>query len=154
MSKNYEVAHDGLVRFQQPPPIIMKSLKSFGNTKKQGDSGLGMAIGYFASNGITVCVPLTDSQDYDLVVEQNGRLQRIQVRTTYARKPSGQFGVNLRVFGGNRSGTGKVKHFDSAKVDLLFVVTDEGKKYLIPSSEILVRNQLTLNSNMQKYIVE
>jgi hypothetical protein len=37
------------------------------NTKKQGD--VGLAIGWFTSQGHTVCVHLTDSQDYDLVVE-------------------------------------------------------------------------------------
>jgi len=38
------------------------------NTKKQGDAGVGMAIGWCVSVGWTVCVPLTDSQEYDLVI--------------------------------------------------------------------------------------
>ena len=42
------------------------SLRGQKNSKKQGDIGLGIAIGWFATQGYTVCVPLTDSQDYDL----------------------------------------------------------------------------------------
>jgi hypothetical protein len=33
------------------------------NPRKQVDVGLGRAIGWFASNGYTVALPLTDSQD-------------------------------------------------------------------------------------------
>jgi hypothetical protein len=31
------------------------------------------------------------------------------------------------VFGGNRSGTGKVKKFDAGKVDLVFAVVGDGR---------------------------
>ena len=46
------------------------------NSKAQGDIGLSQAIAYFAKEGYTVCIPLTDSQDYDLIVE-NGKLWRV-----------------------------------------------------------------------------
>lgn len=39
------------------------------NPKKQGDAGLGVAIGWFTTHGYTMSVPLTDSQDYDLIVD-------------------------------------------------------------------------------------
>jgi PD-(D/E)XK endonuclease len=107
------------------------------NTKKQGDVGMGVAIGYFASRGITVCLPLTDSQDYDLVVDMDGVLKRIQVKTT-AAKSRGKtgFDVHLKVSGGNRSGTGKTKPFDPSKVDFVFVLTERWDQYLIPSHAI------------------
>lgn len=70
------------------------------NTKKQGDVGLGLAIGWFTSQGHTVCVPLTDSQDYDLVVDIDGKLQKVQVKTTTYKAPSGAYSVGLSVKGG------------------------------------------------------
>lgn len=43
----------------------------FNTNKEKGNSGLGMAIAYFSSNGFTVSIPLNDTQDYDLVIEKN-----------------------------------------------------------------------------------
>ncbi len=105
------------------------------NTKKQGDIGLGAAIAYFVSSGFTVSIPLTDSQPYDLVVDIDGRLCRVQVKTTKYRGRSGKaYYISLPVKGGNRTGTGKIKAFDKSAVDYVFIFTEDGSQYLIPSS--------------------
>lgn len=44
------------------------------NSKKQGDIGMCYAMAYYAKLGWTVSVPVTDSQDYDLVVDNGTRL--------------------------------------------------------------------------------
>ena len=44
-------------------------MKFFSN-KEKGNSGLGMAIAYFSTNGYVVSIPLNDTQDYDLVIEK------------------------------------------------------------------------------------
>lgn len=121
------------------------------NSKKQGDAGLGMAIAWFTINGYTVSLPLTDSQDYDLVVDIDDVLGRVQVKTT-TFKTGEYYRVNLRVFGGNRSGQ-TVKHFDNTKVEYLFVYTEAGEQYFIPSSAITTTNQLTLNQSYDQYKV-
>lgn len=124
-----------------------------GNSKQQGDVGLGAAIGWFTSKGYTVCIPLTDSQDYDLVVETKGKLEKVQVKTTSSTKENGNSTVWLKVCGGNRSGIGKIKSFDKNKCDLLFVLTDSGEKYLIPRDLIKVKNQMVLGSKWSMYKV-
>lgn len=124
------------------------------NSKKQGDVGLAIAIAWFVENGYNVSIPLTDSQDYDLVVETRNKLSRVQIRTTYHKKPTGFYGVNLLVSGGNRSGTGKIKFFDPERVDYLFVVTETRDKYFIPSSHIAARRQLVLGDKYALYKVE
>ena len=107
------------------------------NTKKQGDVGLGVAIGCFASQGHTVCLPLTDSQDYDLVVDMEENLHKIQVKTTTAKSRGKRgYDVHLSTQGGNQSWSGVIKKFDSEKVDFVFVVTESGDQYLIPSDKI------------------
>lgn len=120
------------------------------NSKKQGDIGLGCAIGWFASKGYTVSIPLTDSQDYDLVVDID-RLSKVQVKTTSYKKPSGYFEVGLRTLGGNQSWNGVVKHFDPLKIDYLFVVTSEGECFLIPSSKINSKNSITLGLKYKEF---
>jgi hypothetical protein len=131
-------------------PLLLRKQK---NSKQQGDIGLGTAIAWFVQNGYRVSIPLTDSQDYDLVVEVNGNFYGVQVRTTYYKRPNGVFAVNLRVSGGNRSGTGRIKHFDPDSVAYLFVVTEFGDKYFIPSNAIVARNSLTLCDKYEQYRV-
>lgn len=104
------------------------------NSKKQGDTCYAMA--YYAKLGWTVSVPVTDSQDYDLVVDNGTRLFKVQVKTTKSISPSGNYIVSLRTIGGNRSGTGKCKDFSENSSDLLFALTDSGDCYSIPKSEI------------------
>jgi len=109
-------------------------IKRFNNPRKQGDAGLGQAIAWFTSQGWTVCVPLTDSQDFDLVVLEtpDEPLLRVQVKTSTQERRSGVFRVQLATKGGNKSG-GSVKLFDSSKSDLLFISCSDGSDYVIPS---------------------
>lgn len=130
------------------------ALKNVVNSKKQGDVGLGLAIAWFTMNGFHVSIPLTDSQDYDLVVDIDDRLCKVQVRTTYHRRDTGNYQVNLRVLGGNRSGTGKTKHFDPSRIDYLFVVTDAGDRYLIPARQIAAKSVISLCEKYAGYKVE
>ena len=51
------------------------------DTRKEiGNAALSMAIAYFGSNGYIVSIPLNDTQDYDLIVDKNGCVQRVQVK--------------------------------------------------------------------------
>jgi hypothetical protein len=123
------------------------------NSKKQGDVGLGSAIAYFTTNGYTVCIPLTDSQDYDLVVEKDDGLKKVQVKTTSQLKPSGGYEVGLRVLGGNQSWNGVAKKFDNSKVDLVFVLTNKNERYLIPAKDIEAQNSIVLGDKWSAYRV-
>ncbi len=114
------------------------------NPRKQGDAGMGIAIGWFACAGYTVCLPLTDSQPYDLIVDDGEHgLQRVSVKSTTQKAPSGSYAVGLRTQGGNKSQF-NIRHFDSAQVELLFVACDDGSRYLIPSCRIMARSGLNL----------
>lgn len=66
------------------------------NSKKQGDIGMCYAMAYYAKLGWTVSIPVTDSQDYDLVVDNGTRLFKVQVKTTKSISPSGNYIVSLR----------------------------------------------------------
>jgi hypothetical protein len=123
------------------------------NPNKQGDAGMGIAIGWFASNGYCVSIPLTDSQDYDLVVEINNVLKKVQVKTTTSKTKYKIYKANLRVNGGNRSGTGKTKKFDWKSVDYLFIVTNNNDKYIIPTFPTMPKNSIALGEQYQQYKV-
>ena len=68
----------------------------FTNTKKQGNWGLGQAIAYFTAKGLSVSIPLTDSQTYDLIVDDGTSLKRVQVKSSTNKCSSGAYAVELR----------------------------------------------------------
>ena len=94
------------------------------NSRQKGDVGLGCAIAYFAQQNWTVSIPLTDSQSYDLIIDDKNGLKKVQVKTTEQQEPNGVFKVDLRTCGGNQSFK-TVKKFDHSTSDLLFVLTDK-----------------------------
>lgn len=120
------------------------------NTRKQGDVGLGTAIAYYTSCGISVSVPLTESQRYDLVIDRNG-LQRVEVKTT-TYKRHGKYVALLKTCGGNQSGAGKTSPFSSEDADILFICTPEGD-YEIPAAEVGCVSSITLGESRQGYRV-
>ena len=64
---------------------------------QQGTYGVGSAINYFTSMGWTVYVPINDSQDHDLVVEEKSILKKVQVKTTkFIPKGSNYYQVELQ----------------------------------------------------------
>lgn len=121
-----------------------------GNSKKRGDVGLGAAIAFFVKNNYTVSLPLTDSQDYDLIVDKDNVLYRVQVKTV-SHKVGEIYAVSLSVRGGNRSGKGKIKKFDKSKVELLFVLTEDNDQYLMPSKDIDSTAQINLGNKYNQY---
>jgi len=104
---------------------------NFSNSKKQGDSALGAAISYFCSIGYTVSVPLTDSQDYDLLVDDGISICKIQVKSCCCLSGAGRFRVCLKICGGN-SKTNYIHKVNSEVIyDRLFILCGNGDMYLM-----------------------
>ena len=120
----------------------------------QGNIGLGKAIEYFTSHGITVSLPLNDTQKYDLVVDMYGSMSRIQVKTSRYKKPSrGLFEVDMKHSGGfNRSRP--IGRFDNTTCDYLFVYTAYDRIYLIPASELTCTCTLLIGRKYRDFEVQ
>lgn len=122
------------------------------NTKTQGDVGLGASIAWATSHGYVVNLPLNDNQAYDLIIDIDGVLHRTQVKTTtYVR--GGSYQVQLKTCGGNRSGH-NIKKFDNTLVDAVFVLTEEGKRYFIPSKHIQATTMINLGAKFAQFDVD
>ena len=126
-------------------------LQKQANSRKQGDVGLGDAIAYFTTLGYTVCIPLTDSQKYDLVID-DGSMKRVQVKTTYFKTKLGVYSVMIKTCGGNRSGS-NIYNFDNTACDYLYILTDAGDRYLIPALAIQNKTSINLGGKYQIYKV-
>jgi PD-(D/E)XK endonuclease len=110
------------------------------NRRQQGDLGEASAIEWLTRQGATVSMPLGHSPDYDLIAEADGRLVRVQVKTTTVKRPTpeghSRWEVTIRTNGGNQSWSGVAKQFDPNKVDSLFVLVGDGRRWLIPASAV------------------
>lgn len=119
------------------------------NSNRRGNIGMGYAVAKLTELGYNISIPITDSQDYDLIADLEGVLLKVQVKTTsYKDKKSEYYMVALRTKTYN-----KLKSFTDSDCDLLFVLTESGQMYLIPKNEIKVRNGLTLTTEFDKYSV-
>ena len=123
----------------------------FFSNKEKGNSGLGMAIGYFTTNGYTVSIPLNDTQDYDLIVEKNNILQKVQVKSTGCIGKGGNYQVALKSCGGTNGKT--YKTILNTSVDLVFILTEEKDMYLIPKTSIKNVSTLSLCDKYNQYKV-
>jgi PD-(D/E)XK nuclease superfamily protein len=105
------------------------------NRRAQGDLGELSAAEWLVGAGASVFIPLGHSPDYDLVADLEGRLLRVQVKTSgyFIR---GRWNVALATRGGNQSWTGIVKRFSPERADFLFVLVADGRRWFIPAREI------------------
>jgi hypothetical protein len=107
------------------------------NRRVQGDLGEFSAMEWLASKGALVWIPMGHSPDVDLMAELDGRLIRIQVKTSTYRSttPRGhkRWHVSIATSGGNQSWSGATKTFDPQRVDYLFVLVGDGRRWLIPA---------------------
>lgn len=113
----------------------------FNTNKEKGNTGLGIAIAYYTSNGYIVSIPLNDTQDYDLIVDKNDKLYKVQVKATSCKTKYGNYQVALKSCGGTKGKT--YKTIINTNIDEVFIVTDNIDIYIIPIKKIY--NYTTLN---------
>ena len=129
----------------------MKLMKNCKNTKIQGCIGLGQAVAYFTKMGYTVSSPLNDSQDYDLVVEIDEKLYKVQVKTTTIKSKSGYYQPYIRQTCKNTK-RNYTKAATELKYDYLFVTGDNLESWFIPKDKIKeIKTALTLNKEFDQY---
>jgi hypothetical protein len=113
------------------------------NTRQQGDLGERAAVIWLLGTGANVAYPFGHSPDWDLVAELDGRLQKVQVKTsTVFRKRRWEVAVCTR--GGNQSWNGVVKLLDPTRYDYLFVLVRDGRQWFIPSDRITGGSKVAL----------
>ena len=103
--------------------------------RRQGDLAEYSAIEWLGSRGYPVWFPVGHSPDCDLITEIDGRLGKVQVKTSTAFR-NGRFEVTLCTRGGNRSWSGIVKHFSSERCDWLSVLAGDGRRWFIPAEAV------------------
>jgi hypothetical protein len=93
-------------------------------TQRKGDFAVAQAIATFTKAGYDVSLPLTESAAYDIVVDYNNQLKRVQVRFF-----SGKL-VELRRIHSNSQGY-VVKKTKENAYDWLYMLNDKDEEFLI-----------------------
>ena len=106
----------------------------FNTNKEKGNSSLGIAIAYYASNGYIVSIPLNDTQDYDLIVDNDKTLKRVQVKSSGCKTKYGNYQVALKSCGGTKGKT--YKTIIETNVDEVFILLENLERYIIPIEKI------------------
>jgi hypothetical protein len=96
-----------------------------------------------------VAIPLTDSQPYDLIIDDGSGLARVQVRTT-TKKEGRNYYVKLATIGGNKTQV-ITRPFDPTDYEWLFVVCGDATAFLIPTTEIHARYSLSLGRRFEAF---
>jgi PD-(D/E)XK endonuclease len=112
-------------------------------SRRQGDLGEVSAMQWLTSIGATVYIPLVHSPDCDLVADLDGKLIRVQVKTSTCREAE-RFRVALCTRGGNQSWNGVVKRIDASRCDFLFVHVGDGRRWFIPVTALAAGSGLSL----------
>jgi PD-(D/E)XK endonuclease len=95
-----------------------------------------------ASMGFAVSKPYGDSEAYDLVIEENGRLLRIQVRSVFTTV---RWGYSVSVQRHSNSHGRPVAQYSAAEIDFIAAyVVPHDAWYIIPVFEIVSRAHIRL----------
>ena len=101
----------------------------------QGDQGEASALDWLLSIDADVFLPFGNCRDVDLIAIVDGRVLRVQVKTS-TQMINGRWRVAVCTRGGNRSWNGVVKYLDASRYDQLFVLVSDGRRWFIPAREI------------------
>ncbi len=123
----------------------------FNTNKEKGNSSLGIAIAYYASNGYIVSIPLNDTQDYDLIVDNDKTLKRVQVKSSGCKTKYGNYQVALKSCGGTKGKT--YKTIIETNVDEVFILLENLERYIIPIEKIKNKTTITICNKYKKYKV-
>lgn len=93
-------------------------------TQHKGDKAVAQAIATFTALNADVLFPLTESAAYDLVVDLDGVLKRVQVRFSSNKE------VGLRRIHSNSKGY-VVKKLRENAYDWLYILSGSGEEFLI-----------------------
>ena len=124
----------------------------FQTNKEKGNSSLGIAIAYYDSNGYTVSIPLNDTQDYDLVVDKDNLIKKVQVKSSGCKTKYGNYQVALKSCGGTKGKT--YKTIIETNIDEVFIVTKDLEIYILPIKELKNKSTIYLCDKYQKYKVK
>lgn len=100
-------------------------------TQLKGDRAVTQAIASFTREGMVVSIPVSESAQYDLVVDDGLKLNKVQVK--YCGSKDGL--LDLRRIHSNSKGY-VTKFYSAGDFDLLYVLKGDGTEYVLSGASL------------------
>ncbi|GAA1865701.1 hypothetical protein GCM10009687_36410 [Asanoa iriomotensis] len=120
-------------------------------------AAIGEAVSWFLRRGYTPSLPVEPTR-YDIVVESDEGLKKVQVKTT-TRQKGGRFqvGVSRMEYRAVAASTTNVRRvratYTCEDVDFFFVITSGGDRYLIPTRVVGGHTVISLGEKYRAFLV-
>lgn len=143
---------------RQTAPMEPVPFTAMGVDRNLRAAAVGEAIAWFLQRGYVPSIPVEPTR-YDLVVESDDGLKRIQVKST-TQKERGRWIVRIgrheygRSVPINANGARRQTVYRPEEIDLFFVLTSLGEKYLIPLTATGGVRSLVLDRKFAAYKIE
>lgn len=120
-------------------------------------AAIGEAVSWFLQRGYVVSIPLAVTQ-YDLVTESDEGFARVQVKTTTRKDRYGRWVVEVQrqVYEAGvktANGARRRRAYQPDEIDMFFVTTGDGGRYLIPLKATGGARSLSLDDKYAAYKV-
>lgn len=120
------------------------------DSKHLRDAAVGYAVAWFLDRGYTPSIPVAQVI-YDLVVDSDAGLKRVQVKTTCQETRYGRWSASIC----HRRGNKQIRAaYTRDEIDLLFVMTGDHQVYLIPVEAVEGKLNIVLDRAYAQYRVE
>jgi PD-(D/E)XK endonuclease len=108
-----------------------------------------MAIAWFARRGYTASLP-TEPRPYDLIVEVDESLYRVQVKTATQR--DARSGVVVCTIARKPRRDGRMVPYDSGDVDFFFIIDIDDRYFVVPVAEVGGNMHLSLSTVLHREV--
>jgi hypothetical protein len=121
-------------------------------------AAIGRAVEWFLLRDYLVSIPVTPAR-YDLIVESDRGLKRVQIKSTTVQAPSGGWSVGIDrkpydpALTSNAMGKRKSTPYTSEEIDLFFILTGDSTVYILPVGVVQGQKNLILGQKYTKYVV-
>lgn len=105
----------------------------------QGRIGESATVAYFVREGYEVFLPMFGNASCDLIVVKDGKISRVECKSTSVKTPSGKWIAQLRQVRPNRTGN-TVKKFDANNSEFLAI-------YIVDEDRVVVLDSLVVHGN-------
>lgn len=117
--------------------------------KQKGNIGEAKCLAKMVELGVPVCLPFGDNERYDLVIEHNGKLEKIQVKYSSSQESEGS--IVFRVASSTNHTTNKHLTTYTNDIDAFLLynsLTDE--IYYVPIDIVGTRKTMTMRMTPSK----
>lgn len=112
------------------------------HTKTKGNLAETFVLANLIKEGFTVSIPYGENSRYDLIVETQNGLKKVQIKYMSKRKDRGYYVLTLKSIRANKN-KNRIVHYTKEEIDFIIgYCLDNNSCYIIPLDKIKIRNEL------------